>query len=293
MKLFLRQWQVAYRVKPCGSILSDNSTPFISIPNTQRYSAADPFLFSNNEKTYLFAEIFDKKDNRGKLGYSVFENGRFSEWKIVISEKWHLSYPNIFEYNSNVYIVPEANESKMLYAYKAVSFPDRWERCAPILSGTKLVDTTFADVDGKHMMFTYDIADQSEKKLYVYEIEEDGRSHLLCDGPVSTDDGSARPGGNFFYHEGNLIRVSQDCTDDYGTGVVFSKVLQCDRNAYKEEQIKHLSFNDIKLDKKNISGFHTYNANDSLEVIDFHVKDYGIMTQVYRVLSKIGYYLNK
>ena len=99
MRVFLRQWQVAYRLLPQGSIFSDLKTPFTAIPNSLRYTAADPFLYKYNEKTYLFAEIYDKKDGLGKIGYSVFDGKKFSPWKIIISEKYHLSYPNIFKYS--------------------------------------------------------------------------------------------------------------------------------------------------------------------------------------------------
>lgn len=289
MKLLLRQWQVAFRKKPLGSIFSDVKTEFTVIPNTLRYTAADPFLFKYNGITYLFAEIYDKKDGLGKLGYSVFDGERFSKWKIVISENYHLSYPNIFEYNGNIYIIPEANESDTLYAYKATDFPDKWEKISPpVMSGRKLVDTTFLDFNDKHLMFTYDIKNYDNKELFIYEIKENGQVAKYIKGAVSTDDSVARPGGNFFKYNGDVIRVSQDCTGDYGVAVVFSKIKDCSENGYSEEKVLHISPNDVKIGKKFISGLHTYNGNEELEVIDFHVVDFDPMVQVRRITEKLG-----
>ena len=202
MRLFLRDWQAAYRLKPSCSIFTDRTTPFTAIPNTKRYTAADPFLFNHNGVKYLFAELFDKKENIGKLGYSVFENGKFTDWHIIIEEPYHLSYPNIFSFRDNIYIVPEANESNSLYAYKAVHFPDKWQKCKPVISGRKLVDTTFLDYNGMHLMFTYEIVPDSNKKLYIYSVDDEGNIRNFSDGFISDDDSSARPGGNFLNYNG-------------------------------------------------------------------------------------------
>ena len=79
LRLFLRDWQVAYRLKPVGSIFNDKATPFIAIPNTRRYAAADPFIFEKDGVKYIFAELFDKKEDIGEIGYCVFNNGTFSK----------------------------------------------------------------------------------------------------------------------------------------------------------------------------------------------------------------------
>ena len=288
MRFFLREWQVAYRKKPLGSIMTDRETPFFCIPNTRRYTAADPFLFTEKGVTYLFAEIYDKKEKLGKIGYAVFDGERFSPWKIVISEPYHLSYPNIFRWNGEIYIIPEANESWTLYAYKAVSFPDTWGKCNPILTDRRLVDTTFLDYDDLHLMFTYDIADAFRKKLYLYSVNETGEAKPYVSDSISDDDATARPGGNFFRYQGDVIRVSQDCAGDYGVAVVFSRLTACSPEHYAEKPVLRLSPADISVNKRFITGLHTYNANETMEVIDLHVADFDPMTQVRRVLEKTG-----
>lgn len=287
MKIFLRQWQVAFRKCGNGNILEDKDTEFTAVPNTYRYTAADPFLFNYKGVKYLFAEILDKKTNLGNLGYAVFDGEKFGEWKIVISEPYHLSYPNVFEYNGNIYIVPEANQSETIYAYKAVDFPDKWEKCPPILSGIRCVDTTFLTGDGVHLMFTYDITDGNEKKLKVYSVDEAGNAAEYYKAPISTDEASARHGGNFFTYRGDTIRVSQDCDGDYGKALVFSKVQKCDASGYSETLVQRIVPEDLKIDVKDVTGIHTYNTDGELEVIDMHVPDRGIYTQLMRIKRKI------
>ncbi len=290
MKIFLRKWQTAYRRKPTGSIFTDKKkTPFIIIPDKKGYTAADPFLFTDNGKTYLFAELYEEKSCLGRLGYSVYDGEKFSDWHVVISEDYHLSYPNIFRYKGEIYIIPESSASNTLYAYRAVSFPDKWEKLSPpIINDRMLVDTTFLEYDGKHLMFTYDIKDYENAKLYLYSVDENGRTGEYAEGYISDDAASARPGGNFFEYNGDIIRVSQDCTGDYGAAVVFSKIEKCSPNGYSEKKICRISPDDVIINKKFISGIHTYNANDELEVIDFHVIDFNPMVQVRRIIRKLG-----
>lgn len=57
--LFAESWSVAWREKPCGTLLKDLDTPFEIIPNSVRYWAADPFLFVYHGETYIFAELYD------------------------------------------------------------------------------------------------------------------------------------------------------------------------------------------------------------------------------------------
>ncbi len=286
MKLFLRKWQTAYRARPQGSIFTDKETPFAVIHDKIGYTAADPFLFSDNGVTYLFAELYEEKTGLGRLGYSVYDGKKFSEWRVVISENYHLSYPNIFRYNDEIYIVPESSKSNTLYAYRAVEFPDKWEKLSPpIIDNRMLVDTTFLEHNGRHLMFTYDIKDYENSKLYLYSVDDNGNVEEFVKGYISDDVSSARPGGNFFEYNGDIIRVSQDCTGDYGVAVVFSKVEKCSSDGYKEKKIMRISPDDIKLGKKFISGIHTYNANEELEVIDFHITDFN---PIWRIIRKLG-----
>lgn len=287
MKIYLRQWQVAFRKCGNGNILEDKATEFTAVPNTYRYTAADPFLFNYHGVKYLFAEILDKKTNLGNLGYAVFDGENFGEWKIVISEPYHLSYPNIFEYNSNIYIVPEANQSESIYAYKAINFPDKWEKCPPIISGVKCVDTTFLTKEDVYLMFTYDITESDEKKLKVYSVDKAGNAAEYYKAPISTDEASARHGGNFLTYNGDTIRVSQDCHGDYGKALVFSKIHTCDESGYSETIIRKITPNDLKIDVEDVSGIHTYNTDGELEVIDMHVPDHGFYTQYRRLTRKL------
>lgn len=101
-------YRAAFRKKGGHALLDDEAVPFRAIKNNLRYWVADPFVFERDGETYIFAELFDYLRRRGVIGYSKLKaNGSFSSWKEIIVEPYHMSYPQIFEHDGEIYIVPE------------------------------------------------------------------------------------------------------------------------------------------------------------------------------------------
>ena len=70
-----------------------------------RYWLADPFLFEKDSKVYIFYEAFDLVQRKGKIGYSIIDDKKKSiPVHIVLDEPYHLSFPNVFVYQDNIYM---------------------------------------------------------------------------------------------------------------------------------------------------------------------------------------------
>ena len=132
-RLFAESWNIAIRKSKQGDVLTDLETPFNILKNNISSWCADPFVFTYKEETYIFAEIYDYKLCRGTIGYAILRDGNIGKWNQVIVEDHHLSYPFIFEYDENVYIIPESSQNNTLDVYKAVDFPDKWEKQKTLL----------------------------------------------------------------------------------------------------------------------------------------------------------------
>lgn len=288
MQLLDGWWHAAYRAMPQGTILKDQETPFHVIKNRVLYCAMDTFAFDYQGTTYIFAELYSFLRQRGVIGYTCLKNGKFTKWKPVIVEPYHLSYPYLFEKDGEVFMIPESFESGEVYAYRAVQFPDKWERAYTLKSGVKYVDTSRFVSDEAAYAFTYDIGGAGKHRLLLYRLENERMLDTNCK-ILTDDDAIARPGGYPFHLDDSLIRVSQDCDGSYGKAVVFSRICKNFWNAYQETPLLHFGVEDLHLDKKlKLSGIHTYTGSNTIEVIDLKGKIFHPISLTIRFLRKLG-----
>lgn len=259
MKKF-EHWQIAWKTK--------NTSEFSVLQNPKWAWAADPFLVEYKGRLFLFAELFLYKSERnGVIGYCEFNGHGFDDWKVTMDRHWHLSYPNVWVQDEKLYMCPETYQAEEVSIYELVSFPDQWRKVYILLDDGRYVDNTFMRYEGKDYLFTYKLSGSAiNGKLLLYRIMENGKlSDPIC---VSEDIGNARPGGKIIYNNNKVIRVSQDSKNGYGSGLVFSEVLNV-FPVYKEKEIIRICPEDIVGNwKRRIKGIHTYNICGDLEVID-------------------------
>lgn len=280
-------YKVAYREKKVGTILCDTTTPFHAIKNTWRYWAADPFVFEYNGDTYIFAELYDYLRRRGTIGYcKIARDGKTTRWKSIISEKYHMSYPYICVHDHDIYIIPETMFGGTVDIYKAVKFPDKWEKINSFISDQHLVDTTFIKNNDTFYAVSCDMDGSINQKLRIFEVTDTGNFIESMHGPVVDDISTARPAGKFFTINDRVIRVSQDCKEDYGMKINFLEVQSDFKSFYIEKVIKKIGSGDIKVcDIPNPLRIHTYNANDQYEVIDVFCENKNVINFLGRCIA--------
>lgn len=281
--LFAESWNVAWRMKAKGTLLSDKETEFFVIPNSFFSWAADPFLFKYGEETYIFAELYDYISRRGTLGYCKLEVQGVTKWKKVVQESYHLSYPFIKQVGDEIYIIPESGAAKTLYAYRAVEFPDKWEKVQVIRENVLYGDTTPFMWNEHPFALTYDVEDKY--KLVLLDLENDCRDRLVGEDTLNIQ----RPAGAVFRVNGEIMRPAQNCTHTYGEGLVFYKIKFDGEQQYTETEVARIYPEDLNLSRKMIKdGMHTYNATDSFEVIDIKTRRFNILNFICRLINKIG-----
>lgn len=265
--LFAESWSVAYRRKPAGSILRDCETPFVLIPNSPKYWAADPIVFQHEGKTYIFAELYDYSLFRGIIGMSEFDGERFGKWTPILSEDTHLSYPFVFRSNKDIYMIPENRAGLCLSVYRAVEFPYRWERCKVIREGVEWVDTTLISRGDGYVGFTESMTEPRTD----YQLRLDEKLEIVsCEPIVSGGDDRHRCAGPLFTQDGKLIWVTQDCVEDYGQALYFRI---CEPQTLEEETAVRITPHQLKLNRRiTLDGMHTYSSAGDFEVIDLKTR---------------------
>jgi len=215
-KFYTTLWRVAIRKNNTNGHLPGLSEPFYLIKNPWWGWTADPFIIEEDGRTYIFAEVFSYFTDRGYLGYSEVIQGETQSWKVILKEKYHLSFPNIFKKGNDFFICPESYEDKTIHFYKAVSFPDKWGYDHTLVEGKECVDTVYYQKDNNQYGFT-----NIHRSLHLFKIDQD-KAVFSTENPVVETLQSSRPGGNVVSTKEGDYRVSQVYGQSYGEGVIFS-----------------------------------------------------------------------
>lgn len=194
---------------------------------------ADPFIIHRNKTFYMFFEVLDKATNKGIIGTASSKDGvKWAYDRIVLKEKFHLSYPYVFEHNNEVYMIPESIEADGVLLYQTKNFPYEWEVVKTIIPG-KYVDPSIFFYNEKWWLFA-----GQNGKLHLFssinlfgEWEEHPKSPLITNNYHIT-----RPGGRVIVEDGNIFRYTQSGQPNYGCEVREFKIKRLTESEYEEEE---------------------------------------------------------
>jgi hypothetical protein len=227
---------------------------------------ADPFLFTNKNKNYVFFENFNYTEKKGKISY--FRLDKPKEIIDIIKKDYHLSYPFIFYFKKEIYMIPETSKKMRIEIWKSKNFPKKWFLFKKVFVGEDIADATILNYKGQLWLFANKSDDKfndHDSELYIYKIKNNNFNHFIPHklNPVICDSKSARNAGNFFKIKNRYFRPSQiNINQVYGYGLNINEIRQLNLNNYKEiikkkfisknESIHHMSVLNDKFifDKK-------------------------------------------
>ncbi|CAH9137554.1 unnamed protein product [Cuscuta epithymum] len=228
-------WPVANPVFTCASA-SQSGFPSNFV--------ADPFLYVQGDSLFLFFETKNAITMQGDIGVarSVDKGATWEPLGVALDEDWHLSYPYVFDYNGNIYMMPEGSAKGDLRLYRAVNFPIEWtlER---VIMKKPMVDSFIIPHNGKYWLFGSDhsgIGAQKNGQLEIwYSTSPLGPWRRHKKNPVYNKDKSmgARNGGRPFVYNGNIYRYGQDCGRTYGARVRLFKIEVLTTREFKEKEV--------------------------------------------------------
>ena len=100
---YFYQWNILVNV---DNEISTSFSKFIELIPPKDTFWADPFVIYKNEKYYIFLEEFDNSKNKGHLSViTLDENGNYSKPLKFLERDYHLSYPSIFEFENQLYLI--------------------------------------------------------------------------------------------------------------------------------------------------------------------------------------------
>jgi len=198
-------------------------------------AVADPFLLRRGDRWYMFFEVVNKDRNIGEVAFaSSSDLLRWEYGAVVMRESFHLSYPQIFEHNGTVYMVPETRQAGAIRLYSAANFPEDW-RLVSVLAEGLYADSTVLFHEGKWRMFAQRGLD--ELRLFQSDHLESGWTGHPGNPFWPANRMYCRPGGRVLSYEGNLYRMAQDGLESYGKHLRVMRIERLTDTEFAEREI--------------------------------------------------------
>jgi hypothetical protein len=190
------------------------------IPETIDY-IADPFFIKDKDIFYLFVEL--KAEKNGDIALFTSADGNKYDYKgIVLDEEFHLSYPQVFNYRDEYYMLPETKGSGHLLLYKATNFPFEWGVEDTLLHNTSIKDPSILLSEELNLIVA--VNDNLEQFFFTADsLEGEWKKHPNYKSRWGNE---SRPGGRFFQVDGDWYLPVQNRRMGYGTGISLHKLIK-------------------------------------------------------------------
>ena len=201
---------------------------------------ADPFMVFENNIWYMFFEVFNENSMDTDIAVATSNDGLSWTYKqIVLDEPFTLSYPYVFKWMDQYYMVPETHKARSVRLYKAIDFRTKWSFVANLINGGFPLDPTIFRYRDRWWMFVEsNIVRYDELRLY-YADDLTGPWMEHPKSPVICGDANiARPGGRVIVMDDRLFRYTQDCEPNYGNQVRAFEITELTTTTYEEREIE-------------------------------------------------------
>lgn len=254
------EWFVAYR--PFGK-----DEEFVLAKSPANQWCADPFVYEADSEHYIFVEQYVNEKEKGCIGYFHFEDGVPVNNGILIENSYHMSYPDVFEYDGQYYMIPESSANSTVDLYIADHFPDQWRKVKSLISGSKYVDSTVYQDGDRYYLISYTMVGGYEVHVFSLDMKEQ-KVELLAKKRYEKN--IARPGGRLFVEDGKLMRPAQDCSRKYGEALIIYQVDDLNRNGeFVEHEVRRIEAGALHVENAP-ERVHQLTNDDKYEVVDVY-----------------------
>lgn len=231
---------------------------------------ADPFLVEWKEKLYVFYEALNHSWKNGQIRCRVL-NQDFRELEDFPIEDinqldCHLSFPAIWKFNNDYYLIPESCRKNSLHIFKAINFPRNWEQIN-VIPDVSLVDTIILKRNDYYLLISSQTNTLKRKVFFSKHLQGDWR---LIGADITISDEHTRLGGSLFTIGDNCFIPCQNTdSHDYGKSLWLKQLyipnnLEDIDQSWQELTVIHMTSHS----KRYPDGIHTLNFSQNYVVID-------------------------
>ena len=291
-------YTIGYRKRDGKSLLDSDLLSFDRIPFDEHYWYADPILVSHEGTDYLFMESFDMRTQLGSIACARFdEAGVLSRPKVIIQEKYHMSFPMVFSWNGQLYMIPETCGNRSLNLYRCRGNMEQWELEVSFPVEEKLVDTAVVTCSGDRVeIITAALHPQDPLRCrwQKYEIRKEREGYrLVAEEAFNARDAYGygyRMAGSLIRENGRVILPAQVSTEvDYGAWMNLYDFSGGDLTrmpVLKKVDVRNILLPDVA--QKEHIGVHSYALSDRYEVIDMRYFRFYPQNRLWKIRGKLS-----
>lgn len=236
---------------------------------------ADPFGLVRGDALHVFVEAFDYRVKRATIERHEFGLPDLA-WRrkaTVLDKPFHLSFPQVFEHDGDVWMVPETFQAGEIALYRACDDTlDHWERECALLRGLPGADASLIEHDGRWWMFYTLVGSggRDQRELHLAHAPAlFGPWTPLAGNPVRVCREGARPAGRpFVGRDGVLTLPVQDSSTGYGGATRLLRFVHLTPERVEFEASSERLTGDLASDS-HTEGLHTLNrCGDAFTLID-------------------------
>jgi hypothetical protein len=227
-------------------------------------AVADPFMTRVHGRWYMFFEVMTWPLSKGEIAYAESDDGiRWTYRQTVLTEAFHLSYPYVFEWQNDHYMVPESTQAHSVRLYRATTFPTRWSVVGTLLRGSRLMDPSIFRHGDRWWLFVESSQNGNHDTLRLYHADSlTGRWQEHPSSPIVQGNPEiARPAGRVLAYDDRVIRFAQNCRPRYGTEVRALEVTELTPTRYAERELPRSPILVGGNSEWNASGMHHVDAH--------------------------------
>jgi hypothetical protein len=256
----LEQWVLAFRRRG-----SDDRFTIVHPPADRFY--ADPFLAEHDGRTFVFFEDYSEADRKGTIACAELRADGISEPQTVIAGPDHLSYPSLFQWRGEWFMLPETGARRRVEIWRARRFPGEWTLETIALDGVDACDATVWQHDGRWWMFVTICVvggPRADEVSLFYADTPLGPWRPHRTNPIVSDAAHARPAGALYRDGDTIIRPSQDARGGYGQAITLNRIDRLTPHEYRETPVGSIK----PTWHPRVRGTHTIARSSTFEVID-------------------------
>lgn len=208
-----------------------------SVDDVPATFVADPFMLPHAGTWYMFFEVMNRQSGKGEIGLATSPNGCvWTYQQIVLSEPFHLSYPYVFAWDNEHYMVPETLKAGAVCLYQAEDFPTRWRKVDRLFEGS-YGDPSIFRFDHRWWAFACSTPYQHDTLRLYFADQLIGPWQEHVRSPIVRDNKhNARPGGRVLVLNDRIVRFAQDCVPIYGSRLRAFEISQLSPDSYCENE---------------------------------------------------------